>query len=50
MQQFVTPNHVSIRIRKKWECVAPFAAEIFRNFRSINANTDWQDSLRLKFW
>ena len=49
MQQLVTPNHVSLRIRKKWERVAPLAAEIFRNFRSINANADWQDSLRLKF-
>ena len=47
MQQLVTPNHVSLRIRKKWERVAPLAAEIFRNFRSINANSDRQDSLRL---
>jgi len=49
MQQLVTPNHVGLRVRKKWERVAPFVAEIFRNFRRINANGDWQDSLRLKF-
>src|SRR6266567_3065321 len=49
MQQFVTPNHLSLRIRKKWERVASFATEIFRNVRSINADGDRQDALRFKF-
>lgn len=49
MQQFVTPNYGSVQIRKKWESVAAFAAEIFGNFRSINANGDRQDALRFKF-
>jgi hypothetical protein len=49
MEEFVTPNHLSLWIGKKWECVAPFVAEIFRNFLSINADGDRQDSLCLKF-
>jgi len=49
MQQFVAPNHISFWIRKKWKSVALFSAEIFRNFRSINAYGDRQDSLSLKF-
>ena len=49
MQQLVTPDQVNLRIRKKWKRIAPFAAEIFRNLRSINANGDRQDSLGLKF-
>jgi hypothetical protein len=49
MQQFVTLNHLSLRIREKWECVAPFAPEILRNVWSINANRDRQNSLRFKF-
>jgi hypothetical protein len=49
MQEFVTPNYLGLRIGKKWERVAPFVAEIFRNFHSINANGDRQDSLCPKF-
>ena len=49
MQQFVTPDYFSLRIREKWEGVAPFATEILRYGRSINADCNWQDSLRLEF-
>ena len=49
MQEFVTPNHLGLGIGKKWEPIAPFAAEIFRNFLSIRADRDRQDSLSLKF-
>ena len=34
------PNHLGLGIGKKMERVAPFVAEIFRNFLSINANGD----------
>jgi hypothetical protein len=49
MQNFESPNHLGLGIGKKWECVASFVAEIFRNFLSINADRDRQDSLCLKF-
>lgn len=49
MQEFVTPNHLSLGIGKKCERVAPLMAEIFRDLLGIDADGDRQDSLRLKF-
>ena len=49
MQELVAPNHLGLGIGKKGEGIAPFVAEMFRNFLSINANRDRQNSLGLKF-
>ena len=49
MQKFVTPNYLSLWVRKKWKRVASFAAEIFRDFGSIDTDGDGQDALRFEF-
>jgi len=49
MQQFVTPDYLSLRIREKWEGIAPFATEILRYLRGINADGNREDSLCLEF-